>query len=242
MWAHPLSHPCWDWGELEAMRVACLLSLQPPPLAIPLNLPWPPLTKPLHPQSARKHLVARCAPPHPVFLGSNSQIPCSRTDCFLTANKCLFRPLLPDPIPRQRDDWPFSEMTQDRWGVVIPNPRRWQLGLMLKSSFPFLASTRLMKLSYITIGSKNFLDPSDMGCVFVSRPHWPKIPSWMARPLISQDLHFYVWLFLPIDALKINISYPYLLERNHFYISLHIFLLLHFPPFTSEAINKLMSV
>lgn len=33
-----------------------------PPLAIPLNLPWPPLTKPLHPQSAREHLVARCAP------------------------------------------------------------------------------------------------------------------------------------------------------------------------------------
>lgn len=64
---------------------------------------------------------------HPHTQRSWAQIhksPAPRTDCFLVANKCLFGPLLPDPLPRQGGDWPFCEMTQDRWGVIIPKPKK----------------------------------------------------------------------------------------------------------------------
>lgn len=108
---------------------------------------------------------------HPCAQRSWAQIhksPASHTDCSLPANKCFFGPLLPDPIPRQGGDWPSSEMTRSM-RCRHPKPKSWQLGSCPNPS-PCPASTRLIELSYITMGSKKFLDLSKMGCTLLSHP------------------------------------------------------------------------
>lgn len=113
-------------GHPELGEVACLLSLQPPSPEIPLNLPWPPLTKPLHPKGDWVHLVARCAAPHPAFLRSIHKSPATCADGLLTANKCLSGWLLSDPIPRQGGDWPSFKWHKIDEVSSTPDQRSWQ--------------------------------------------------------------------------------------------------------------------
>lgn len=113
-------------GHPELGEAACLLSLQAPPPEIPLNLPWPPLTKPLHPKGDWVHLVARCAAPHPAFRSSIHKSPATCADGLLTANKCLSGSLLSDPIPRQGGDWPSFKWHKIDEVSSSPDQRSWQ--------------------------------------------------------------------------------------------------------------------
>lgn len=112
------------WGTSRARRAR--LPLPPPLQQSSLNLPWPPLAKPLHPKGSWMHLVARCAPPHPAFPGSIHKSPATCADGLFTANKCLSELLLSDPVLRQGGDRPSFQWHKINEVPSSPNQRSWQ--------------------------------------------------------------------------------------------------------------------
>lgn len=112
----------------------------PHPFAIPLNLPWPPLTKPLHPQGSQRASCGQMCAPTPSVPGLKFINPLLPT---LTA----FSPLTNASLDRcSLTHFQGREAIGQflKWHKIdevssCPNPRGWQLGLMPKSSFSFLS-------------------------------------------------------------------------------------------------------
>ena len=191
------------------MRVPCLPSLQPPPSTVPLNLPWPPLTKPLHPQGSQSILWPDVCPHTQRSWAQIHKSPAPRTDCSLKANKCLFGPLLPDPVPRQGGDWPFSEMTQDGWGVIISKPKK--MTVRAHAQILLLHSYRHQddEVTLFHHWVQKCIWSQRHGMYFWSHSHGPNTIVDVQFLYLSSGSRFFC-LLLSVDALKMFSDEKYL--------------------------------
>lgn len=135
MWGHPFSHPCSGVaGNQEGGLFTFTVARHPS--AIPLNLPWPPLTKPLHPQESQRAYCGQMCTPTPSDPGLefiNPLLPALTAFSPLTnasLDRCSLTHFQGREAVGQLLKWHKIDEVSS-----CPNPRRWQLGLVPKSSF-----------------------------------------------------------------------------------------------------------
>jgi hypothetical protein len=184
------------------MRAVCLLSLQPPPQQsfwTCRDLLWPSLSIQ---KAAREHLVARCAPHTQQSWAQfiNPLLPALTASSLLT-NASLDCCSLTQFQGREATGH-FLKWHKIDEVSSSPNSRRWQLGLMPKSSFSLPSKTRLMKSSYITTGSKKSPILSNMSCIAISRSHRPNTITEIQALYFLARVYIFCLISLYIGVLK----------------------------------------
>lgn len=184
-------------GGLKPRRRLVYFHCSPHLFAIPLNLPWPPLTKPLHPQGSQRASCGQMCAPTPSVPGLefiNPLLPALTAFLPLT-NASLDRCSLTHFQGREAIGQ-FLKWQKIDEVSSCPNPRRWQLGLMPKSS-SFFSRYQAVEVILYHHGSRKFLDPATRD-VFLYPVHIGPVchHGYPVPWLTSQDLCFSVWLWL----------------------------------------------
>lgn len=182
----PLFSALFRGGALKPRGRPVYFPCNPHPLAIPLNLPWPPLTKPLHPQGSQRASCGQMCAPTPSVAGLEFINP-------LLPTQTAFSPLTNASLDRcSLTHFQGREAIGQflKWQKIdevssCPNSRRWQLGLMTKSS-SFSSRHQAVEVTLYHLRVQKFLDPSNTGCIFVSRPHRSNTSSRFLRALTYQ--------------------------------------------------------